>query len=41
LSTKLERLTSFVSEPMAPHSLHVSGVGSLTFWSTSMVFSQL
>lgn len=41
LSTKLERLTSFDSEPVAPHSVHVSGVGSLTFWSTSMVFPQL
>ncbi len=41
LSTKLERLTILDSVPAAPHALHVSGVGSLTFWSTSMVFPQL
>jgi hypothetical protein len=41
LSTKLERLTSFVSEPVAPHSVHASGGGSLTFWSASIVFPQL
>jgi len=41
LSTKLERLTSLDSEPAAPHALHVSGVGSLTFCSTSMTLPQL
>jgi hypothetical protein len=41
LRTKLERLRSFVSEFVAPHSVHVSGAGSLTFCSTSMTLPQL
>jgi hypothetical protein len=40
LRTKLERLTTLLSEPVAPHAVQVSGVGSLTFWRTSIVFWQ-
>jgi hypothetical protein len=40
LRTKLERLTTLLSEPVAPHAVHVSGVGSLTFWRTSIVLEQ-
>ena len=40
LRTKLVRLTTRLSEPAAPHAVQVSGVGSLTFWRTSIVFEQ-
>jgi hypothetical protein len=40
LRTKLVRLTTLLSEPAAPHAVQVSGVGSLTFWRTSIVFEQ-
>ncbi len=40
LRTKLVRLTTLLSEPVAPHAVQVSGVGSLTFWRTSIVFEQ-
>jgi hypothetical protein len=40
LRTKLERLTTLLSESFAPHAEQVSGVGSLTFCRTSIVFSQ-
>jgi hypothetical protein len=41
LRTKLERLTTLFSVPWAPHAVQASGVGSLTFCRTSMIFSQL
>jgi hypothetical protein len=41
LRTKLERLTIFVSVFVAPHAVQTSGVGSLTFCSTSMTLPQL
>ena len=40
LRTKLVRLTTRLSEFAAPHAVQVSGVGSLTFWRTSIVFWQ-
>lgn len=40
LRTKLERLTTLLSESLAPHAEQVSGVGSLTFCRTSIVFPQ-
>jgi hypothetical protein len=40
LRTKLVRLTTLLSEPWAPQAEQVSGVGSLTFWRTSIVFAQ-
>jgi hypothetical protein len=40
LRTKLVRLTTLLSEPVALHAVQVSGVGSLTFWRTSIVFPQ-
>jgi hypothetical protein len=40
LRTKLERLTTLLSDFCAPHAVQVSGVGSLTFWRTSIVFPQ-
>ena len=39
--TKLERLTTFDSEPSEPHAVHAAGAGSEIFCSTSMVFPQL
>ena len=39
MRTKLERLTTLLSEPWAPHAVQSSGVGSLTFCRTSIVFS--
>jgi hypothetical protein len=39
--TKLERLTTLVREPSAPHAVQAAGVGSEIFCSTSMVFPQL
>jgi len=41
LSTKLERLTTLLSEPSAPHAEHVAGAGSEIFCSTSIIFPQL
>jgi hypothetical protein len=41
LRTKLERLTTLVREPSAPHAVQAAGVGSEIFCSTSMVFPQL
>jgi hypothetical protein len=40
LRTKLERLTTLLSVPCAPHAVQDSGVGSLTFWRTSIIFPQ-
>lgn len=40
LRTKLERLTTLLSDPWAPHAVQVSGVGSLTFCRTSIIFPQ-
>ncbi|GEL71475.1 hypothetical protein MVI01_32590 [Myxococcus virescens] len=41
LRTKLERLTTLVIDPSAPHALHVAGAGSEIFCSTSIIFPQL
>jgi hypothetical protein len=41
LRTKLERLTTLVSEPSAPQAVQAAGVGSEIFCSTSMIFPQL
>jgi hypothetical protein len=40
LRTKLVRLTTRLSELWAPQAVQASGVGSLTFCSTSIVFPQ-
>jgi hypothetical protein len=40
LRTKLVRLTTRLSEFSVPQAEHFSGVGSLTFCSTSIVFPQ-
>jgi hypothetical protein len=40
LRTKLERLTTLLKEPWVPHAEQDSGVGSLTFCRTSIVFPQ-
>ncbi|SET85166.1 hypothetical protein SAMN05443572_103502 [Myxococcus fulvus] len=41
LRTKLERLTTLVSEPSAPQAVQAAGVGSEIFCSTSIIFPQL
>jgi hypothetical protein len=40
LRTKLERLTTLLNVPWVPHAVQDSGVGSLTFCRTSIVFPQ-